>query len=89
MKNMRKKGGEARIARPLMILPQVHLRKPCYDFYCMRCLLGYLSSGGDLLGPQAGEEGMGASPTCSLVKIIVWSVIIENKQLYILIIFDS
>ncbi|KAJ1207531.1 hypothetical protein NDU88_002922 [Pleurodeles waltl] len=23
----------ARAAPPLMILPQVHLRKPCYDFY--------------------------------------------------------
>lgn len=24
--------GETRLL-PLMILPQVHLRKPCYDFY--------------------------------------------------------
>lgn len=24
---------QARAATPVMILPQVHLRKPCYDFY--------------------------------------------------------
>lgn len=35
-----REGGAGRSARgpvgqafPLMILPQVHLRKPCYDFY--------------------------------------------------------
>ena len=28
-----RQGGERRKGQPVMILPQVHLRKPCYDFY--------------------------------------------------------
>jgi hypothetical protein len=28
----------ALLRRPIMILPQVHLRKPCYDFYFLQAI---------------------------------------------------
>ena len=34
--------------QPIMILPQVHLRKPCYDFYFLQAIEFYR-----LLGQQA------------------------------------